>query len=369
MNEEEQGRYGAETLRDFTREVFVRAGLADVDAVQAADVLLTADLWGIDTHGVARLRQYYEMLARGLINPRPEVRVVRELAATATLDADNGLGLVVGPRAFETAMEKAERVGASVVGVRNSSHFGIAGYYPFMALARDLIGWAMTNTTPQVAPLWGAERMLGTNPLAVAFPGREEPPVLIDMATSAVSYGKVEQAVRRGEQVPRGWLIDREGRETTRPQDLDEGGTIVPLGIDTEHGGHKGYCLGALIDLLCGVLSGANWGPFVPPFPYYLKPAGRAVGEGIGHCFGALRIDGFADPDDFKRRVDEWVRVFRATRAAEGTEGPLIPGDPERRAHAERAERGIPLLPAVMNDLRELSARAGVPLPPPDLRD
>lgn len=366
MTEQATGTYTAELLREFTTRVFLRCDLLQADAEQAADVLITADLWGIDTHGVARLKNYYEMLARGHINPRPDIRVVRELPATATLDGDNGLGLVVGPRAFETAMEKAATVGAAWVSVRNSSHFGIAGYYPFMALSRDLVGWAMTNTSPQVAPLWGAERMLGTNPIAIAFPGREEPPVLIDIATSAVSYGKIEDAVRRDEPIPRGWIFDRHGRETTRPQDLDDGGAIVPLGSDKEHGGHKGYCLGAMIDILCGVLSGANWGPFVPAFPYYLKTPVRAVGAGIGHFFGAFRIDGFADPDEFKGRVDEWVRVFRAAKPAEGTDGPIIPGDPERHAHAARSTGGIPLLRAVVTDLEELSARTGVPLPPPD---
>lgn len=365
MPEQESIKYPADLLREFTRRVFLRCGLRDADAVRAADVLITADLWGIDTHGVARLRNYYEMLSRGHINPRPDIRVVRELPGTATLDGDNGLGLVVGPKAFEAAMEKAQAVGAGWVCVRNSSHFGIAGYYPFMALPRDLIGWAMTNTTPQVAPLWSAERMLGTNPLAIAFPGHEEPPVLIDMATSGVSYGKVENAIRKGETVPRGWLTDRLGHETTRPQDLGEGGAILPLGIDKEHGGHKGYCLGAMIDILCGVLSGANWGPFVPPFPYYLASAGRTVGKGIGHFFGAFRIDGFIEPDEFKRQIDEWVRAFRATRPAPGTAGPLIPGDPERQAQTANLREGIPLLPSVFSDLQELAADTDINLPSP----
>jgi LDH2 family malate/lactate/ureidoglycolate dehydrogenase len=362
MSEQELQKYPAASLRDFTERIFLLCGLPADDARRAADVLITADLWGIDTHGVARLKNYYEMLAGNFINPRSELRIVRELPGTATVDGDNGLGLVIGPKAFELAMDKARAVGVGWVGVCNSSHFGIAGYYPHMALPHDIIGIAMTNTTPQVAPLWGAERMLGTNPIAIAFPGLEEPPVMIDMATSAAAYGKIENAIRKNETVPRGWLIDSEGQETTRPQDLDDGGAILPLGADREHGGHKGYCLAAMIDLLCGVLPGANWGPFVPPFPYYLKSPGRSVGKGIGHFFGALRIDGFSDPVEFKQGVDAWRRVMRATKPAPGTQGPLVPGDPERLAHAVHLREGIPLLPSVVADLRELAARTGLAL-------
>lgn len=360
MPEHELTKYPADRLREFCRRVFVDGGVSETDAEQSADVLITADLWGIDTHGVARLSSYYGMLSRGRVNPRPNIRVVREFAATATVDGDNGLGLIVGPRANEVSMAKAEEFGVGCVSVCNSSHFGIAGYYPYKALARDLIGWAMTNTTPQVAPLWGAEKMLGTNPLAIAFPGYKEPPVIIDFATSAVSYGKIENAIRMSESIPENWLLDHEGNPTTQPEALAAGGAILPLGGDRDHGGHKGYCLSAMIDLLCGVLSGANWGPFVPPFPYYLKSAEREVGKGIGHFFGAYRIDGFIEPIEFKQRVDEWIQVLRATRPAPGTAGPLIPGDPERNAMKVREQEGIPLLPSVVSDLSNLSKQTGI---------
>src|SRR5262249_53351243 len=156
-------------------------------------------------------------------------------------------------------------------------------------------------------------RMLGTNPIAIAFPGHDEPPVVIDMATSAVAYGKLEIAQRAGREIPHGWAVDREGRPANRPQQIVEGGALVPLGGDRDHGGHKGYCLAAMVDLLTAVLSGANWGPFVPPFLLRQEFSPGTVGQGIGHFFGALRIDGFMDADEFKRRVDEWVRVFRTT--------------------------------------------------------
>jgi L-2-hydroxycarboxylate dehydrogenase (NAD+) len=361
MDEIELTIYPIERLHEFSTRVFVSCGVLEADARLAADVLATSDLRGIESHGIARLHAYFEMLNCGRINPRPVVQVVRQSPSTATVDGDNGLGLVVGPKANEIAMEKAEAVGSGWVSVRNTNHFGIAGYYPIQALKRDLIGWAMTNATKGVVPLWGAERMLGTNPIAIAFPGLEEPPIVIDMATSAVAYGKIEIALRTGQPLSDGWAVDRTGSVTLDPRGMTDGGALLPLGGDRKRGGHKGYALSAMVDILCGVLSGANWGPFVPPFALRDEVPSRSVGKGIGHFFGAMRIDGFIESDEFKRRIDEWVRVFRSTRAAPGTPGPLIPGDPEREAEAIRAEQGIPLVPAVVNDLRDISAKTGIP--------
>ena len=353
--------YPSERLHEFSTRVFLHFGVPEAAARLAADVLATSDLRGIDSHGVARLHTYYDMLAFGGINPRPNMRVVRETPSTATVDGDNGLGLVVGPWANTLAMEKALAVGSGWVSVSNTNHFGIAGYYPLQALKRDLIGWAMTNSSKLVAPIWGAERMLGTNPIAIAFPGLEEPPIVIDMATSAVAYGKIEIARRKGRPLEDGWAIDRTGAATHDASEMIDGGSLLPLGGDRSHGGHKGYCLSAMVDILCGVLGGANWGPFAPPFALRQEIPTRSVGKGIGHFFGALRIDGFIDPDEFKRQIDEWVRVFRATRPAPGTDGPKIPGDPEREAEAIRSKQGIPLLPAVLSDLRDIAMQTGIP--------
>jgi L-2-hydroxycarboxylate dehydrogenase (NAD+) len=350
-----------ERLREFSARVFGACGVPEGDAALAADVLAAADLRGIDTHGVARLPQYFEMFAHGRINPCPDVRVVRESPSTATVDGDNGLGLVVGPRANELAMEKAEAVGTGWVAVRNSNHFGAGAYYPLQGLPRELIVWAMTNSPPQVAPLWGAEKMLGTNPMAIAFPGLEEPPVVIDFTASAVAFGKVEDAARRGLRIPEGTAIDRDGRMTTDPREMLDGGALLPLGGDREHGGHKGYCLAAMVDLLSAALSGANWGPFPPPFPVHLPQPARSVGQGVGHLFGAFRISAFIDPVEFRRQVDDWVRTMRATRPAAGTHGPLIPGDPNRRAEEVRRVRGVPVIRAVVDALEDVAARTGVP--------
>jgi LDH2 family malate/lactate/ureidoglycolate dehydrogenase len=259
------------------------------------------------------------------------------------------------------AIELAEKAGSGWVAVMNTNHFGIAGYYVLKAVAHDMIGWAMTNSTAIVAPLWGIERMLGTNPIAIAFPGKNEPPIVIDMATCTASYGKIEIALRRGEKIPAGWAIDNLGRVTTDPADVLAGGALLPLGSDRERGGHKGYGLAMMVDLLSGALSGANWGPFAIPFALRQTIPTRSVGKGIGHFFGAMRIDGFIDADSFKSQVDDYIRVFRATKPAPNTSGPLIPGDPEREAEAIRRKNGVPLILPVVNDLRELSRKSGIP--------
>ena len=353
--------FSADDLKDFSARVFMHFGIGENDAKQAADVLARSDLRGIDSHGVARLHTYFDMLSLGRINPKPNIKIVREKISVVTVDGDNGLGLVVGPKANEIAMEKAEKYGSGWVSVCHSNHFGIAGYYPLKALERDLIGWAMTNSTKLVAPLWGAERMLGTNPIAIAFPGYKEPPIVIDMATSAAAYGKIEIALRKKTQLPRGWIIDKEGRMATDPKEMVHGGALLPLGSDRESGGHKGYALAAMVDILCCVLSGANWGPFAPPFALRQEIPTRSVGKGIGHFFGAMQIDGFIDKEEFKKQIDEWIQVFRSAKPAPGTSGPLIPGDPEREAEAVRSKEGIPLLKPVVDDLLEISQKTGIP--------
>ena len=361
MTEVESRIFHIETLREFCTRVFLHFRVPKDDAAQAADVLACADLRGIDSHGVARLYSYFGMLSEGHINPKPQIKTLRSTPSTATVDGDNGLGLVVGPQANRLAMDMAEKCGSGWVSVCNTNHFGIAGYYVLQALKRDLIGWAMTNSTKLVAPLWGAERMLGTNPIAIAFPSKEEAPIVIDMATSATAYGKIEIARRRRERIPEGWAIDRDGRGTTDPEEMIVGGAMLPLGSERERGGHKGYALAMMVDILCGALSGANWGPFAPPFALRQEIPKRSVGKGIGHFFGAMRIDGFINAEEFKQQIDEHVRVFRAAKPAPGTNGPLIPGDPEWEAERERRKNGVPLILPVIEELREISQKTGIP--------
>lgn len=359
--------FSAEYLRDFSERVFTYFGVPEQDAVTASEVLSKADIRGIDSHGVARLRTYVDMFMIGRINPRPNIRVIRQKKSIATVDGDSGLGLVVGPKANEIAMEKAAEFGSGWVSVCNTNHYGIASYYSLKALERDMIGWSMTNTSKIVVPLWGAERRLGTNPISIAFPGLRNPPIVIDLATSVVAFGKVEMAGRAGVEMPKGWIIDEHGNASTQAVDVYRGG-LLPLGSTREMGAHKGYCLSAMVDILTAVLSGANWGPFVPPFALFEEAPSESVGKGIGHFFGAMEIDGFSDVDAFKKRIDDWITVFRSTKPAPGHEAVLIPGDPEHEAEKVRVKYGVPLIESVVDDLREISSITGVDfkMPPDD---
>lgn len=348
-------RIPGDVLRRFVADVFVRSGVPDEDALEAADALCVADERGIQSHGVARLRAYREMLVLGRINPKPSLRIVRESATVALIDGDMGLGLVIAPRANRIAMAKAEAAGIGWASVRNSNHYGIAGYYAMQGLSRNLIGISMTNTPALVSPFGGRGRVLGTNPLAVAIPAHSEPPFVMDMATSAISFGVVENALRRREPLPPHAVLDPDGEMSRDPAALLGGGSLVPLGGDRDHSGHKGYCLTALIDILCGVLSGANWGPFIPSFPYNLNPPRPEVGLGTGHLFGALKISEFAEPEAFKRNLDEWIRWLRSTPTIPGGQEVQIPGDAEWRATLDSAAHGIPLEESAVGDLHQLA--------------
>lgn len=343
-------------LREFTREVFIHMGCSLEHAALASEVLLSADLRGIDSHGIARLSGYVRLWEAKRINPRPDIRVVHETPSTAVIDGDAGLGLVVAPFAMEIAMQKAAAAGTGWVSVKNSNHFGIAGYHAMMALERDMIGMAMTNASPLVAPTFSTERMLGTNPIAVAIPAKEQPAFVADFATTTAANGKLEILQRKNEEAPYGWIQDKEGNPSKNPHELKDGGALLPLGGDREHGSHKGYCLGAIVDIFSAVLSGANYGPWAPPFVSFLPLAPDPVGEGLGHFLGAMRVDAFRPADEFKLNMDTWIGRFRAAEPVAGKKV-LIPGDPEREMHRERLENGIPVITPVVKDMQEVAAK------------
>ncbi|MCC9137678.1 Ldh family oxidoreductase [Pontibacter silvestris] len=347
-------------LFNFTQEVFLHMGCPPEDARLATEVLLDADLRGVDSHGVARLSGYVRLWEAGRINAKPDIQVIHETPSTATIDGDAGLGLVVAPRAMEIAMRKAEEVGSGWVSVSNSNHFGIAGYHAMKALAKDMIGMAMTNASPLVAPTFSTERMLGTNPIAVAVPTNKQPAFVADLATSAAANGKLEILQRKGEQAPSGWIQNAKGEETNDPHELKAGGALLPLGSDRAHGSHKGYALSSVVDIFSAVLSGANYGPWVPPFVSFLPVAENLPGKGIGHFLGAMRIDAFRPADDFKAHMDNWIDTFRKARVKDGEEAVIIPGDPEREISAIRLAQGIPLLTPVVKDLEDLSKKFSI---------
>ena len=347
-------------LRNFTESVFIKMGCPPADALLAADVLLKSDLRGIDSHGVARLSGYIRLWEKKRINATPNVSIAHETPTTATVDGDGGLGLVVAPFAMKVAMEKAKIYGSGWVAVKNSNHFGIAGYHALMAVEQDMIGISMTNASPLVAPTYASERLLGTNPMCYAFPAGKYPPVIVDMATSAAANGKLEIAQRANLAIPKGWAQDKNGQSSTDPNELKAGGSLLPLGSDKDHGSHKGYGLSAVVDILSAVLSGANYGPWVPPFVAFLEPPTDPVGEGIGHFFGAMRIDGFRPAADFKNHLDNWIERFKSAKTTDPAKKVIIPGEPEYAFEQERKKNGIPLIDAVVHDLSDLALKLGI---------
>lgn len=347
-------------LFDFTKAILQKIGCSEEHAATSARVLLSADLRGIDSHGVARLSGYVRLWEVKRVNTGPALKIIHETPSTAVVDGDSGLGLVVAPYAMQIAIEKAKKVGTGWVSVQNSNHFGIAGYHAMMALQYDMIGIAFTNASPLVSPTFSVERLLGTNPICVVIPAGEEPPFVADLATTTAANGKLEILQRKGGVAPLGWIQTKEGKPSTDPHELKAGGALLPLGGDRDHGSHKGYALGAIVDIFSAVLSGANYGPWVPPFPAYVPMPDEQPGKGIGHFFGAMRVDAFRPADEFKKHMDKWIKRFRAAKTVLGQEKVLIPGDPEREMEAERMKNGIPLLKPVVEDLRYLGERFSV---------
>lgn len=354
--------FSYDQLFDFTRDVFLKIGCSKDDALLASKVLLSADLRGIDSHGIARLSGYIRLWDAKRVNACAEVSIIHQTPSTATVDGDSGLGLVVAPKAMRIAMDKARNAGTGWVSVQNSNHFGIAGYHAMMALEEDMIGICMTNASPLVAPTFSIERLLGTNPICVAVPAGSEPPFVADLATTTAANGKLEILQRKSGVAPLGWIQNKDGHPSTDPHELKVGGALLPLGGDRDHGSHKGYALGAIVDIFSAVLSGANYGPWVPPFPAYVPMPTDMPGKGIGHFFGAMRIDAFRPAADFKEHMDRWIQRFRSAKTAEGFEKVLIPGDPEREMEEERKAKGIPLLGPVVDDLRYLAEKFGLEL-------
>lgn len=353
----------AKVLRIWTCSIFEKAGFSAQDASQAADVLIKADLRGIDSHGVARLGGYLRLIDNHRINPYPQMKILRQTATTATMDADKAIGLISAPAAMKIAIDKAKEFGSGWVAIKNSNHFGIAAYHAMMALEEDMIGFAVTNASPLVTPALGAERMLGTNPICFAIPAGNEPAFVLDMATSAASNGKLEIAERTGKSIPEGWLTSIDGEASQNPSELKNGGMLLTLGSDMTHGSYKGYGLSAVVDLFSGVLSGANFGPWVPPFVSFLNPAEDQPGEGIGHFVGAWRVDGFRDTSEFKNNMDLWIQRFRNTKPLKMDQPVQIPGDFEREEEARRKQSGIPLVKAVYDNLQSIAQQFDLPLP------
>ena len=350
-----------QTLYNFAEAIFLKIGCSPTHATTATTTLLSADLRGVDSHGLARLSGYIRLYEAKRINSKPNIIIEHETPSTATINGDAGLGLVVAPHAMQVAINKAKTCGTGWVSVNNSNHFGIAGVHAIMALQHNMIGIAMTNASPLVAPTYSLQRMLGTNPIAVAIPANKQPPFVGDFATTTAANGKLEILQRKNENAPTGWIQDQTGAISTNANAVKNGGALLPLGGTKTGGSHKGYILGSIVDVFSAILSGANYGPWVPPFVSFLPVEANLPGKGIGHFFGAMRIDAFRPAIDFKNHMDNWITTFRAATPINPQTKVVIPGDPEREMEAQRMAHGIPLMQKVIDDLNVLATKYNTP--------
>ena len=355
-------KVGHEALAHFVTSLYEALGARPEEARTDAEVLVAADLRGVTSHGVGSLGFKVEYVKKGYVNMASEMRVVRDRPATAVLDADRGFGSVAGKRAMALCIEKAAKTGVGFVSVKDSTHYGIAGYYSMLALEDDMIGFSMTNAIPLMVPTFGTKAVLGTNPISVAAPAGEERAFVLDMATSVVASGKLDVASRKGETIPEGWVIDSEERSITNPGDASnmiytfEGGGILPLGgVGEAHGGHKGYGLSLLVDILSGVLSGSAFGPFL-----LLHEADGLMRENVGHFFGAISIDAFQDVATFKASMDTLLRSLKTSPREAGQERIYIHGEKEFEAEEERRRSGIPLHDGIVSNLRALAEELSI---------
>jgi len=352
--------YTENSLFEFTRDIFMKMGCRKDEAEVISKVFIAAELRGLPSHGMIRLKDYYQLWKAGRINVKPSVKTVHETPGTAVVDGDRAIGMVAAYRSMEIAIEKARNVGTGWVSTRNSNHYGIAGYYAMMALEHDMAGICMTNANPLVAPTFSVSPMLGTNPVAVAIPAGKNPPFVADFASTPIARGKLAVAEKKGEKVPFGFVQDVNGNPSDEPAILKSGGSMLTLGGDYVHGSHKGYCLSAIVDIFSAVFSGANFGPFVPPSVAYLPVKEEKTGEGTGHFFGAMRIDAFQEASAFKEKMDLWINTFRNAKPAVGHDRVLIPGDPERENEIRIRKEGISLLPVIENEINQIAAELGV---------
>jgi L-2-hydroxycarboxylate dehydrogenase (NAD+) len=347
--------YRLEDLQDYIVRFFRHYQVPEADARIVADVLTAADLRGVESHGIIRLDTYYgSQIRRGMIDPQSPVKIINETAAVLAIDGGYGLGHVVGHHAMQRCIEKARDVGVCMATVRNSNHYGIAGYYAMMALPHDMIGISFTNAQPLVAPTYGRTAILGTNPIAVAAPAGENLPYVLDMATSIVPIGRITVYQKAGRPIPEGWGVDQDGLITTDPSAVLQGGALMALGGTDIMRGYKGYGLALLVEILTGVLAGGAFASAVEASPHE-RPAR------MGHCFIAIRPEIFRPLEDFYRDMEALIREIKESPKAEGRDRIYIHGEKS----FERAERslraGVPVMAGVVRSLVEEGQAAGVP--------
>jgi len=366
MMTERSTRVDIDRLKSFMRTSLEAMGVPSADAGVITDVLITADLWGIASHGIAHLAMYHERIKAGLQLPASIPTIVKETETTAVLDGHNGMGMVIGQRAMRMAIEKARSHGLGAVAVRNSSHYGIAGYYAMMAVREGMVGISVTNAHPSTAPTFGAQPMLGTNPIAVGAPTDELFPFLFDASTSIVTRGKIEVAARAGKPIPQGWAIGEDGTAVTETAGLIEQmnrdvAALLPIGgLGELLGGHKGYGLAALVEIFSAAFQNGT----------YLSGLHDHDAEGnlqflrIGHFFLAIDVERFLPLADFQRIVGSMMRELRASRKAPG-QGRIYTAGEKAYSHSQRVlAEGVEITPGVQRALRTLADELQVEISP-----
>jgi LDH2 family malate/lactate/ureidoglycolate dehydrogenase len=355
----------AEELKGFVEQIYTRLGVRPDEAQLEADLLVTADLRGVESHGVGSLPFRLSYVRGGLVNLAAKITKVQETPASVLLDADNGFGSAAGNSAMQICIEKAKGIGVSIAAVRRSSHYGIAAYYAMQALRHDMIGVSLTNSTPLVVPTFGREAMLGTNPICLAAPAGREYPFVLDMATSVVAAGKVSKYGRMGKAIPPGWAINRQTEDMTDPSAVTSmlysftGGGLLPLGgMGEEFGGHKGFGLSLMVDILTGVLSGSAYGPF----PYRTRNGKTGPGN-VGHFFAAISVEAFRPLDEFKMAMDELIDLLKESPRVKGQSRIYIHGEKEFECEKRRMKEGIPLDEEVASALETIGKELEVPFP------
>lgn len=348
-----------EHLEQFCRDVFLQLNLSEFDAESTAKVLVTADIRGIPSHGVGRLSRYVNGLKSGLMVPNAPFEIIRETPSSVVINAHGAMGPPVSVKTMAMVIEKAREAGSAFGSVGDSNHFGIAGYYAMMALDENMIGISMTNTSLLGVPTFGRRAMFGTNPLAFAAPANKERAFVLDMSTTVVTRGKVEVYDRLGKKLPKGWAVDKTGRSASDPGSLLHemierlGGGILPLGGEGEKfGGHKGYGLSIMIDILCALLSGSPFGSEIWDM--------ESSSVRVSHFFGALRIDAFREPDEFRDDMDRMLELLRTCEPAEGAERVYYAGLKEYEKEDEYSRNGIPLLKKTYDLLCSIGKEHGV---------
>jgi LDH2 family malate/lactate/ureidoglycolate dehydrogenase len=349
MSEDVMKYVETNSLREYCISLLEKVGVPREEGFYMADGLVLANLRGVDSHGVSRMPIYMKSFSLGLIRPVAEMEILNEAPASMLVDAKNSIGAVIGVRVMEKVIEKAREAGIAMASVCHSTHFGMSCYYSMMALPENMIGFAISNSPPAMAPWGGKEPFTGTNPLSFAIPTGREKPIVIDMATSVVAKGKIILALKKDGIIPEGWALNKDGEMTTSAQEA-MAGTVCPMG------GPKGYALSLLVDIMCGVLSGGAYGPNVKNlYKTFDAP------QDICHCFGAINIEKFIPLEQFKATIDKEIHEIKTAPKAKNTKEIFLPGEIEINMQEKRLKEGIPMPLPVFEELMELSRMYDVP--------